>query len=178
MVYKVFITSTLPHFRWHLWMNTQVPPPQSYLWMNTQVLPPQSSQGNGAWPLGSRHLHDMEQSYLVELVWRTDVHMEAKRKKMFVARWPSWFKIHSFSFGWRRVWNTGLIRLKKRSLPSLGTVWPFGWRMRNGSTNDSMSFSPWTFRKSLSPASRKFENVFKRSVVLPSLSANNRFQNK
>jgi len=129
--------------------------------MNTQVPPPQSSQGNGAWPLGSCHLHDKEQSYIVELVWRTGVHIEAKRKKkQFVSRWPGW---------WFLAWLKGLkdgIRLKKRSLPSLGTVWPFGWRMTNGSTHDSMSFSPCTFRKSLSPASRKFKNVFRLSVVL------------
>ena len=134
--------------------------------MNTQVPPPQSSQGNGAWPLGSCHLHDKEQSYIVELVgWLAFISRQKEKKNSLLLDDPVGSRYMVSHLAEEGCQKRG-IRLKKRSLPSLGTVWPFGWRITNGSTHDSMSFSPCTFRKSLSPASRKFKNVFRLSVVL------------
>lgn len=40
----------------------------------------------------------------------------------------------------------------RKLLPSLGTVWPFGWWITTGSTNDFKSSVPYGFRKSISPA--------------------------
>jgi len=135
--------------------------------MNTQVPPPQSSQGNGAWPLGSCHLHDKEQSYIVELVgWLAFISRKKEEKKNSLLLDDPVGSRYMISHLAEEGSKKRGIRLKKRSLPSLGTVWPFGWRITNGSTHDSMSFSPCTFRKSLSPASRKFKNVFRLSVVL------------